>query len=169
MSNGNAQKICFHSELKDCKATKEFYGKQKMYFFSLRIRLLALPSRKHSRNDNRPKMASVIIILKNLKSQKNRQSYSQKVGNAHQSTSIPRSLQANHPTLSTPLFHLERDTGWMLVYPISALSGCTFCRNETALQVLDLIKTARLKFKTKQKTKNMRVQTHNLRYPLRGL
>lgn len=33
MLSGNAQKIGFHSEPKDSKATKEFYDEYKMHFF----------------------------------------------------------------------------------------------------------------------------------------
>lgn len=58
----------------------------------------------------------------------------------------PLNLTSQSPDPRTPLRHLELNTGGELAYPISVLTALSVCRNGTAFQALDFIKTTTFKF-----------------------
>lgn len=112
-----------------------------IYFFPLRIRLLATP---YLENTHECQQAQNGPSNKESHSHKNCQNHFQKLGQcpqdkAHYSASTHWILQAHHP--GSPLLQLERDTGWVLALECSS---CTVCRNGTALQTQDPRKTSRL-------------------------
>lgn len=108
-----------------------------------------LLSRKHLWNDNRPKMAP-IIKRKKLQSQKSSKLFPKR-GTMPSRQSLlfnkcPLNLTSQSPDPRTPLRHLELNTGGELAYPISVLTALSVCRNGTAFQALDFIKTITFKF-----------------------
>lgn len=143
MLNGNTQKVHFHSEPKDSKVTKKFYGKYKMTSSSedqISGNSLYLENiHEWWQAQNGPswkkKATETIKII------------SKKQGNAHKTELIIKQvlLESHKPITPLPGPSSFTCRGHRLGAGLThEFCSCTVCRNRAAPKALDSIKTNRL-------------------------